>query len=233
MLEESPAKLTDVELAAAVGVHNSQISRWRAKGCPTTSVEAIREWRSQFPGAQQRFNNKNGAGNTLQKRFARQCPPKNSPGPKMTPELVEEVAKALLYGFNYEEVALLCGINEKTVSAWCSLEPVKRALYQRKRELIEKVIHGTRPDWARLCWFLERRYPLEFSRPEIAHMIRHQTTNNSVVNNLIISTEMAAQLAQRSAATSKQIDQLFANHQQSNGQPKQLMPGPSANQPLT
>jgi hypothetical protein len=214
MQQEPPVKaqLTDVELAHALGVHRSQIGRWRAKGCPTESIEAVREWRSKFPGAQQRFGNKNGLGNDLQKRFARMCPPTPKRSAKLSPELVEQVSKYISNGFNDEETALLCDLEENTIRAWRKLPPIKKAIHQRKNDLIEKVIHGTRPDWARVCWWLERRYPTEFAKPEVSHMIRTSQTTNNITQNLVITSGLAKELSDRAASAQAEVKKLFAQY---------------------
>jgi hypothetical protein len=225
MLQESPVKAppTDTELACALGVHRTQIGRWRKAGCPTQSVEAVKEWRSKYPGAQQRFNNKNGVGNNLAKRVERLglSPPRPARGPRMTAELLKQVAECFFNGFNDEETACLCDLEESTVRAWRKLAPIKKAELQRKNHYIERVRDGTRPDWARICWWLERRYPLEFSRPEVAHAIRvsNQTTTN-VTNNLVISSEIAKELTARSKSVRAEVNKLFSNYT-----------APAANQP--
>ena len=221
MSQEQPVKArpTNGELARALGVHPSLIGRWIKEGCPTQSIEAVKEWRltrprkSRSSASQQRFGNKNYEGNRLEKKIEKWgLDPSNSKyGRKLTPEIVEAVAQCLSDGFTNEETAILCDVQENTIARWCQLGPIKKAVLQRKRYYIHQLLEGTRKDWCRLAWFLERRFPLEFSRPEVAQAIRvsNQTTN-SFTQNLVISREIAAELTTRSASVRKQITQLFA-----------------------
>jgi hypothetical protein len=219
MPQEPPVKArpTNAELARALNVNISQISRWRKAGCPNNSIEAVREWRRNQPQrkteSQKRPGNSNGLGNNLQKRFARMCPPTPKRSAKLSPELVEQVAKYISNGFTDEETALLCDLEENTIRSWRKLSPVKKAIHQRKNDLIEKVIHGTRPDWARVCWFLERRYPLQFSRPEVAHAIATANiTQNNLSQTIVISPSIAKELSERSASVRSEVKKLFDQH---------------------
>jgi hypothetical protein len=223
MSQEQPVKArpTNGELARALGVHPSLIGRWIKEGCPTQSIEAVKEWRltrprkSRSSASQQRFGNKNYEGNRLEKKIEKWgLDPSNSKyGRKLTPEIVEAVAQCLSDGFTNEETAILCDVQENTIARWCQLGPIKKAVLQRKRYYIHQLLEGTRKDWCRLAWFLERRFPTEFSRPEVAHAIRvsNQTTTN-VVQNLTITAEVAEQLAARSASVQTQVKKLFAQY---------------------
>ena len=220
---------SNCELARALGVHRSQIGRWEKMGCPLNSVEAVQKWRQEQPQrtseSQKRANNKHGLGNSVAKRAERMgLSPTQKYAPKMTPELVEKVAECILYGFNYEETALLCDLSPKTLRNWRNIAVIQKAISQQKRSLIDKVIHGTRPDWARLCWFLERRWPLEFSRPEVAHAIRVSNQTTNVTNNLVISSEIAKELTARSKSVRAEVEKLFSGYTAQGANQPQALP---------
>lgn len=158
--------------------------------------------------SQQRFGNRNAA-NRLEKQMAR-LTPKPRTAPKLTAELLAEVSDCFIKGFNDEETGLMTNVSENTVKRWRSFAPVKTAVYQRKRNYISALVDGKRRDWIRIAWWLERRYPLEFSRPEVAHAIstsQHLTQN--LTQNLVVTAETAQILASRTSAVSQTVARLF------------------------
>jgi hypothetical protein len=127
---------------------------------------------------------------------------------KLTPAVVKQVAEAFLYGFSDEETALLAGIDERTIRrarAGNFCPAIKRAEAARKAEYINRITEGTRPDWARWAWFLERRFPREFSKPEI-----QLSVNSNVINNtLIVTAEVAHQMGDRVKEADAKVTKLF------------------------
>jgi hypothetical protein len=128
--------------------------------------------------------------------------------PKLTPERIQKVAQAFLYGFSDEETALFADIDEKTIrraraGGFCPA--IKKAEAARKAEYINRITEGTRPDWARWAWFLERRFPREFSKPEI-----QLSVNSNVINNtLIVTAELAGQMGHRVKEADAKVSELF------------------------
>lgn len=161
---------------------------------------------------QQRFGNTNALGkNTLEDQISSWYTP---PVLKtvLTEELVVEVAECFLDGLTDEETGDVCDVDPDTIRKWRRFGPIRKHETGRKRFYIKEIRDGKRRDWTRLAWWLERRYPLEFSRPEVAHEISlsHHSTVNTV-QNLVISSELAEQLAQRNANMAEKIEQLFQN----------------------
>jgi hypothetical protein len=212
-----PKRLSHLALARALGVNSLTLYNWRAKGCPTDSLEAAIAWKANYqppkrrPESQARPGNKNGALK-LEKQAARMglVSPKTSK-PKLSPEIVKQVAEYILNGFNDDEIATLCDVNVKTIYNWRRLDPIKKAMLLRKDFLIAKIRDGTRPDWTRVAWWMERRWPEQYSRPEVAAQIK-QTNNSMTVNQtLMISADVAKELTARSAEAAKRVKELFAN----------------------
>ena len=118
--------------------------------------------------------------------------------PKLTPVVQRKIAEMLFDGFSDQEIATFCQLNERTIrrarDRFCPA--IKRGVIARKAHYIRKLRDGTRPDWQRIAWFLERRYPKEFSRPEIQLAV-NQTLNSGPTNVLVIGPERAGLLAQR------------------------------------
>ena len=135
---------------------------------------------------------------------------------KITPKAIKQIAEAFLYGFTDEETALLAGMSEKTIrrarlGQFCP--EIKRAEQARKAEYINRITEGTRPDWARWAWFLERRFPLQFAKPEIQLSVNTQTVNNT----LIVTAEVAKTINSRVKDVDAKIERLLKDKRGSNG----------------
>jgi hypothetical protein len=89
---------------------------------------------------------------------------------KRTPTLVARIAEAISSGLSDEFVAALVGIDAPTLSEWRHdrefSEAIKSAEAARLQKRLARIEAGE-PGWQGTAWFLERRYPREFSRPEL------------------------------------------------------------------
>ena len=135
---------------------------------------------------------------------------------KITPKAIKQIAEAFLYGFTDEETALLAGMSEKTIrrarlGQFCP--EIKRAEQARKNLYIRRITEGKRPDWARWAWFLERRFPLQFAKPEIQLSVNTQTVNNT----LIVTAEVAKTINSRVKDVDAKIERLLKDKRGSNG----------------
>jgi hypothetical protein len=147
---------------------------------------------------------------------------------KLTPEVISQIAEAFLYGFTDQEVATLVDIDVRTIErarrgTFC--RQIKRAELARKNLYIRRITEGKRPDWARWAWFLERRFPLQFAKPEIQLSVN--TTNQTVNNTLIVTAEVAHQMSSRVKDADAKVTELFKRktHSTSSGQTPQLKNG--------
>ena len=129
---------------------------------------------------------------------------------KFTKVLIKLIADCLFDGLTDDEIALLAGLSSKTIQrvrAGDDCPIIKAATLQRKRVYIARIRDGTNPQWQRIAWFLERRYPKEFSKPEVQLQI--DASSSSTTNNtLIITAEQAANLRSRSSAIETQLARL-------------------------
>jgi hypothetical protein len=137
---------------------------------------------------------------------------------KLTPEAVKQIAEAFLYGFTDEETALLAGMDVRTIErarrgTFC--REIKRAEVARKALYIRRITEGKRADWARWAWFLERRFPLQFAKPEIQLSVN--TTNQTVNNTLIVTAEVAHGISSRVKDVDAKIERLLKDKGRSNG----------------
>jgi len=129
---------------------------------------------------------------------------------KFTKVLIKLIADCLFDGLTDDEIALLAGLSSKTIQrvrAGDDCPIIKAATLQRKRVYIARIRDGTNPQWQRIAWFLERRYPKEFSKPEVQLQI--DASSSSTTNNtLIITAEQAANLRSRSSAIETELARL-------------------------
>ena len=138
--------------------------------------------------------------------------------PKVTPAVIDQIAQHFLYGFSDEETAELVDLDRKTIQrmrAGTLCPAIKKAEHARKAEYINRITEGTRPDWARWAWFLERRFPLQFAKPEIQLSVN--TTNQTVNNTLIVTAEVAHGISSRVKDVDAKIERLLKDKRGSNG----------------
>ena len=114
------------------------------------------------------------------------------------PELLERIAECFFLGFTDEQTALDCQISAKTIQRlrrgkFCPA--VKRAELEREKTYRQKVYDGA-PNWQGVAWFLERKYPTQFAKPEIQLAVNQQV-NTGPTNVVILGPERARVLATR------------------------------------
>jgi hypothetical protein len=129
----------------------------------------------------------------------------------LTLAVIKKIADCFFDGLSNEETALLCDINEKTIDRarhgiFCPA--IKKAEVGRKLFYIRKLRDGKRQDWTRIAWFLERRYPQEFAKPEVLMQIGNNTLNQ-VNNTLVITAEVASTIGKRRKEVESKVEKLF------------------------
>ena len=126
-------------------------------------------------------------------------------------DLVSKIADCFLVAFTDEQTAEFCGISSKTIQrlrrdpTYCPA--VKYAELEREMRYRKK-IWAAKGYWQGAAWFLERKYPTQFAKPEV----QFQINNNSVTNNnlaLVITAEVAGKIGSRMKSSNTEIDKLF------------------------
>ena len=136
----------------------------------------------------------------------------------ITPAVQQKIADCFFDGLTDVETAALCDISQKTIQrarAGQFCPAIKKAEFGRKQFYIRKLRDGKRPDWPRIAWFLERRYPTEFSKPEVQLQIN--TTNQTVNNTLIVTAEVAHGISSRVKDVDAKIERLLKDKRGHNG----------------
>jgi hypothetical protein len=106
------------------------------------------------------------------------------------PDVIKKVADCFFDGLTDDETAILCGIDVRTIRrarAGQFCPAIKKAETRRLQVYIGKIRDGKSRDWVRIAWFLERRYPERFAKPEI----QLSFSNSYTQNNLSISITSA------------------------------------------
>jgi hypothetical protein len=128
-----------------------------------------------------------------------------------TKALIDLIAGCIFDGLTDEETALLAGINQKTIyriRLGNECPAIRIASIQRMRKYISIVRDGgdsSNHKWQRIAWFLERRYPDRWAKPEVLLNVQGNSTTNNV---LVITAERAASLSARASAIEAQVSKL-------------------------
>jgi len=126
---------------------------------------------------------------------------------------IKLIAEAFLYGLSDQEIALMIDVNVRTIErarAGKFCQEIKKAEVSRKMMYIRRITEGKRPDWARWAWFLERRFPKEFSKPEIQLAVNNNYNVGALQIN--ITTGEAKQIEAAAAPVRENVKRMFAGY---------------------
>jgi hypothetical protein len=135
----------------------------------------------------------------------------------LTQQVIKRVADCFLVAFTDEQTAEYCGIGQKTIQRIRRGElwpAVKKAELEREMKYRMRIWNG-RGYWQGSAWFLERKYPQQFAKPEIQLQI-NATTNT--INAITISAEQAAHNLERLKTVDSRIDQFLKAREQNGDQ---------------
>jgi hypothetical protein len=135
---------------------------------------------------------------------------------KLTPAVQKQIAELFFLAFTDEQVALMVGINERTIRRYRSGEfcpAIRKAEIAREMKYRQRVWDGV-GNWCGASWFLERKYPTQFAKPEVQLQIN---TGNVTNNTLIVTAEVAHQMGDRIKEADAKVTQLFKRKELGNG----------------
>ena len=143
--------------------------------------------------------------------------PKTGRPPAITPALQKQIAELFFLAFTDEQVALYCGISQKTIQRarrgeFCPA--IRKAEIDREIAYRKRIWDGI-GNWCGASWFLERKYPHQFAKPEI----QLSYTQNFTQNNLALSIDIsdAKALEARAAPVRESVKQMFAQYRPAPG----------------
>jgi hypothetical protein len=117
------------------------------------------------------------------------------------PELINKIADCFLVAFTDQQTAQYCGISRNIIHRIRSGQygkfglKVKAAELQREFRYRKKIWAAT-GYWQGAAWFLERKYPTQFAKPEIQLQL-NQAVTTGPTNLVILGPQRAAILAGR------------------------------------
>jgi hypothetical protein len=107
---------------------------------------------------------------------------------KQSPQTIDTLAQCVADGLTDEESASIAGIDDLTLTRWrkqpefCRAIRLASALRTQKR--LKRIEYGER-GWQGTAWFLERREPARFARPEIQSQVNVQVNNTTNTTNVL------------------------------------------------
>lgn len=135
-----------------------------------------------------------------------------TPSKGLSPLLIRKIAGLLFDGFNDDDTAFLVGLpvgRIKAIRQGSQDIAVREAVLLRKQKVIAKLREGRSKNWQRLAWWLERRWPSEFAKPEVQLTIGASSITN---NSIVITAEAAGQLASRAKPVNEAVRKLIEEH---------------------
>ena len=129
-----------------------------------------------------------------------------------TKALVNLIAGCIFDGLTDEETGLLAGVHGSTIGrlrAGTECKEIKISVVERMRKYIALIRDGEDRSnrWQRIAWFLERRYPDRWAKPEV--LLNINSSGANVTNNtLVITAEQAQGLRNRNASLDEQLQKL-------------------------
>jgi hypothetical protein len=113
----------------------------------------------------------------------------------LTKTLQAKIAKCFFVAFTDEQTAEFCGVDQKTIQRirregrFCPA--VKRAELAREMKYRLRVWNGV-SNWQGVAWFLERKYPTQFAKPEVQLAFN---AGDTITNNVVtVQIEQALKL---------------------------------------
>jgi hypothetical protein len=111
---------------------------------------------------------------------------------KRTPEITAQIAEAIADGLNDTFVCDLVGITPETLIQWrknkefsYAIKSAEAARLQIRLRRIESGDDG----WQGTAWFVERKYPRDWSRPELQMTVEHTGSLDHAIT-LVAETEL-------------------------------------------
>ena len=133
---------------------------------------------------------------------------------KRTPQLEKALLAAIETGAPYRIACLACGISDDAFNEWRRKDPVfakqvEEAAGKTALRLLKKIEANAEENFSAAAWILERRFPSDFSRPEIQFQINNHTLNQTVNNTLVVTAEVATVIQTRAERADANIEKLF------------------------
>jgi hypothetical protein len=133
---------------------------------------------------------------------------------KKTPQIVGALLKAIRTGAPYGICCSAVGLNVDTFMKWKAADPVlaaqvEQAAGETALRMLKKIEEHGKESFPPLAWILERRFPEQFSRPEVQLNIQNNIANVINNNEIHITFEVAERLESRGHEMEVEIERLL------------------------
>jgi hypothetical protein len=141
------------------------------------------------------------------------------------PNLISKIADCFLVAFTDAQTALYCGVCTKTIERIRAGKMGRFSLAVKNAEMVRemsyrKKIWAARGYWQGAAWFLERKYPTQFAKPEIQFQL-NQVHQAGPTNVIVLGPERAALLANRYQTIHQKTLEIFGENGEANGEKKE------------
>jgi hypothetical protein len=136
---------------------------------------------------------------------------------KKTPEIVDALLKVIATGAPYSICAASVGLHPDTIMVWKREDrkfasAVEKAAAKSALRLLEKIEKHGEESFPPLAWILERRFPQQFSRPEVQLNVQTNTQVN-VGDQFVISVKGAEAVENRTRKLDCEVEHLFEDRE--------------------
>jgi hypothetical protein len=142
----------------------------------------------------------------------------------LTPKVIDKIAQCFFDGLTDAETALLCEIDPATIkrARAGNCPAIKRAEAGKLQFYINLIRDGKDGGgrWVRIAWFLERRYPERFAKPEIQLSFSNSYSQNNLTIN--IGASEAKELEKEASPVRTKITEMFRHYRPNGNPPKDL-----------
>ena len=148
----------------------------------------------------------------------------------LTPALQQKIARYLFLAFTDEQIATACGIGVRSLYRYRAdgrlWQSIKRLELEREAQYREK-IWNAKGFWQGAAWYLERKYPAQFAKPEILMAVNNNLSLGPT-NIVVLGPKQAAELKERQSDIRSRTLQRFERLTGSSTQSDQLLLQPPA-----
>lgn len=139
---------------------------------------------------------------------------------KLTPALQAQIAELFFLAFTDAQVALYIGINERTIRRYRAgnlCPAIRKAEIAREIKYRKKIWDGL-GNWCGASWFLERKYPQQFAKPEI--QLNWGNTYNQNNLSINITSQDAKAIEAEAKPVRDSVNQMYQKYRPTLGNGK-------------
>ena len=130
----------------------------------------------------------------------------------LTKEVRDKIAEYFFLAFTDQQVALLVGVSDRTIRKARNGElfPDIKIAELKREAVYRRKIWNAKGFWQGAAWFLERKYPEQFAKPEI--QLSYSQNYNVGALQINISSVEAKEIAAQAAPEQLKVKEMFAQY---------------------